>query len=112
MDKKIENLLKELLYVTERTIKVASHFSSFEELAEDKLAYDTVLANVTVIYEIDQKIPEKIKENELSSIAWKRIKEYKEEIQSDFHDLNTGLLWQAVSEDLPILKIKLEQILK
>jgi len=111
MDKNLENLLHELLDVTKRTLKIASQFDTVEALAQDKLAYDTVLANVTVIYEIEMKIPEAAKKEDLNTIDWTKIKEYKEEIQSDFHDLNLELLWQAVSKDLPVLEEKLEQIL-
>jgi uncharacterized protein with HEPN domain len=104
-------LIEQLLKVSQRVLHLTQHLKDFKEFAEDKYIFDDVLSNVTVIYEINNKLSDELKNSELNNIDWKKISDYELIIRSDYHQLDLETLWNAIKKDLPILVNKLQKII-
>ena len=105
-----KQLLQQLLEVSERVLQLTENINTYEEFANNRYIFDDILSNVTVIYEINHKLPESLKKGELSSIDWQKIDQYEHLIRSDFHQLDLQTLWHAIKNDLPILIRKLKEL--
>jgi len=103
-----KHLLKQLLDVSQRVLQLTENIRSYEEFANNRYIFDDILSNVTVIYEINKKLPENLKNGELGAIDWQKIDRYEHIIRSDFHQLDLQTLWTAIKNDLPILVKKLK----
>ncbi len=105
-----KQLIKQLLEVSQRVLHLTENINSYEEFENNRYIFDDILSNVTVIYEINHKLPESLKNGELSSIDWQKIDQYEHIIRSDFHQLDLQTLWAAIKNDLPILVRKLKEL--
>jgi len=105
-----QQLLQQLLEVSERVLQLTENLSSYEDFVNNRYIFDDILSNVTVIYEINSKLPDDLKNGELNFINWQKIDRYEHIIRSDFHQLDLQTLWHAIKNDLPILIRKLKEL--
>ncbi len=111
MTQEYVSVLKQLLSTSKLLLNLTKTLNSFEEFENNNYIFDNILSNVAVIYELSQKLPEDVKNNELNSIEWSKIDYYEKIIRNDSHQLDTKAIWNAIKEDLPYFTQKLEKIL-
>ena len=105
------SLLKQLLSTSKLLLNLTNNLNSVEEFENNNYVFDNILSNVAVIYELSQKLPQKLKTKELNSIDWQKIDYYEKIIRNDTHQLDTKTIWIAIKQDLPFFTEKLEKIL-
>jgi uncharacterized protein with HEPN domain len=106
-----KQLLSQLLDVSKRVLQLIENLQSYEDFINNRYIFDHILSNVTVIYEINNKLSPNLKNSELSHIDWNKINEYEKIIRSDYHQLDLETLWHAIKNDLPVLVQKLSDVL-
>jgi len=108
-DKNLD-LLQDMYNATVKCFTVANAFKNVNELTENKLIYDIVISNLNLIYELFNKVELKFK-LEYSFVDWYKFDKYRNQVQSDFHALDSEGIWEIITNQLPNLKDKLEIIL-
>jgi len=101
--------LKDMLSAVNKVLVAAESFENINDLRKNSLLFDIIIMNLVVIAEIDQKLGDNSKQV-FSFIAWEKIKLFKDQIQSDYFELDLKIIWLVITEHLPLLKSKLEKI--
>lgn len=110
MEDKNFSLLENIYHAVVKCITISENINSINELKNNKLLYDFLISNLVVIYEADSKLDRQIKDAN-TFIDWEKIGKYRKEVLSDYHELDTNLIWEIIKIQLPALKEKLERIL-
>jgi len=111
MEEKNIALLKTLLNAVNKCITIYEEFDNIKELKENKLIFDNLISNLVVIYESDSKLDNELKTT-YNFIEWYKIDSYKRQVMSDYHELDTEIILEILTTQLPVLKEKLEKLLK
>ena len=82
-----------------------------KEFETDQRTMDAVVRNLEIIGEAARHIPDYII-NEYSDIPWKHIRDMRNILIHEYFGIDTGIIWQTITHDLPFLKSRLEQIIK
>ncbi len=84
---------------------------SLERLKKSDLVMDAIVRNLEIIGEAAKHIPTYIKE-EYSDVEWKKIAGLRDVLAQEYFGVDTEVLWDIVKGKLPVLKEKIESILK
>jgi len=68
------------------------------------------MMNFIVIGEMVDRISKVFKDAN-PQIEWNRIKGFRNLVAHDYFDIDAEEVWQIISNDLPILKVKIEKIM-
>ena len=82
-----------------------------ERFVSDELIQVWIVHHLQIIGEACRAMPEKIQETE-QSIPWKGIVGMRNILVHQYFSVDTDLLWETIINDLPILKKKIEKILR
>lgn len=110
MEDKNIALLEKMYNSTIKCIRVSENINNADELKNNKLLYDIVISNLVVVYETENKIDQHIKDAN-SFVEWDKIDKLKRKVLSDYHELDYKTIWHILTDELPILKEKLDKIL-
>lgn len=81
-----------------------------DSVFEDDLRRDAVLFNLHVLGEATKKLPAEIRER-YPDVPWRQIAGMRDVIAHAYFSLDTGILWSAISDDVPALLKRTRQIL-
>jgi uncharacterized protein with HEPN domain len=82
-----------------------------EDFVSNNLMRDAVLMRLIVIGEYGTKISDKIKNN-FKDIEWQVIKAARNFYVHVYDGVNWIYVWETVQKDLPILKVKIKNIIQ
>ncbi len=98
--------------------KMISHIEKIQEYIKD-LDYDSFIRNEIVIEacafnfsqigELSHKLEESFQQNN-PSIPWKAIYGMRNKIIHDYDGINLNVVWETITEDLPVLVEQLKKI--
>ena len=91
-------------------IFVAIDFETADRFYQDKLHFDAVLMNVVNIGESVSRITEDF-QKKYNQIEWSKIKALRNIIAHDYLGIDAEEIWQIIQNNIPELKIKIEEIL-
>jgi len=83
---------------------------SYESFTSNEMAVDAVIRNFEIIGEVVSKLPDSFKEAH-RDIDWFQIKGMRNRIVHDYRNVNLFVVWDVIENDLPALKMKIENIL-
>ena len=83
----------------------------YESFTNNDMIVDAVTRNFEIIGEAVAKLPDSFKEA-YPDIDWFQIKGMRNRIVHDYRNVNLFVVWDAIQNDLPALKSKIEDILK
>jgi len=84
---------------------------TYESFIGNEMIVDAVIRNFEIIGEVVSKLPDSFKETH-PDIDWFQIKGMRNRIVHDYRNVNLFVVWDAIQNDLPALKTKIEYILK
>lgn len=83
---------------------------SSEMLFHDKLRLHACVYNVQIIGEAIYKLTQEFK-GDHPETPWRMIEKMRHILVHDYYQINFDILWQVLSDDLPILKNQVEEYL-
>jgi len=81
------------------------------QFTKNHLLTDAIEKNMEVIGEAGNKIPPEIKKS-LPEIPWKDIVSLRNKLIHDYFDIDINVIWETVTNDIPILKKQINKVLK
>lgn len=102
--------LDDILQSIER-IEQATQGLTREEFDEDVVVQDAVVRRIEVIGEAVKQTPSEFKEKH-SEIPWRKIAGTRDIFIHDYMDVNFDRVWNIIQNDLPQLKIQIQQLIK
>lgn len=82
----------------------------YESWKKDQKTIDAVIRNMGIIGEAASHVPENIQER-YSDVPWHQMKGMRNILAHEYFGVDLDVLWRTVQEDLPLLKIKIQQVL-
>jgi uncharacterized protein with HEPN domain len=82
-----------------------------DQVFTDELRFDGVLLNLHVIGEAVENLPLDLRER-YQDIAWREIAGLRDFVAHAYFALDLEILWDAIKQDIPALRIRILQILQ
>lgn len=79
-----------------------------ETLVSDKLRLHATVYNVQVVGEASYKLSKEFKETHTNT-PWAMIEKMRHILVHDYYHINNDILWLVITEDIPILRIQIEE---
>lgn len=76
----------------------------------DRKTQDAVVRNLEIIGEATKRLSASLK-NAHSDVSWKPIAGMRDKLIHDYFGINLQLVWDVVERDLPVLRLKVSQLL-
>ena len=109
MSDKDSHSFQTILDAISKIIQFTKPFSDPDSFFHDVKTFDAVMMNFIVIGEMVDRIS-KIAKDDNPQIEWNRIKGFRNLVAHDYFGIDAEEVWQIISNDLPILKVKIENI--
>lgn len=103
-------LLEDMLLAIDKALKYTKDLD-FKQFTEDDKTIDAVTRNIEIVGEASTKLSEDLKQ-QYPGIDWKRIKGMRNRIVHDYFGVDMGIVWEVISNHLPLLKKQIEAILQ
>ena len=85
-------------------IQKATENASYLDLSHNDVLLRAVVYDVMVIGEATKNVPEDLKTN-YSNIPWKDVSGTRDKLVHDYFDIDADIIWNIISQELPKLKI-------
>lgn len=83
----------------------------YNDFVKDRKTADAVLRNLTVLGEAAKNMPDNYTKQH-PDIEWTKIARSRHIIVHDYFNVDYEIIWKIITDYLPPLKIKLEELLK
>jgi len=110
MSDKDSHSLQSILDAISKIIQFTQPFSDPDSFFHDVKTFDAGMMNFIVIGEMVDRISEIFKDAN-PQIEWNRIKGFRNLVAHDYFGIDAEEVWQIISNDLPILKVKIEKVM-
>lgn len=84
---------------------------TLSRLRKSSQTSDAVVRRFSVIGEAANKLTLACR-NKMPEIAWKEIVGMRNKVVHDYNDIDVGMVWRTIKDDLPILKEMIKRFLK
>jgi len=84
---------------------------SFENFKKDQKTLDAVVRNLEIIGEAARNIPESFSEKH-GKLPWREMVSMRNKVIHEYFGIDISILWQTIKEDLPGLKVQIQELLK
>lgn len=82
-----------------------------DQVFADELRLDGILFNLQVIGEAVKRLPAELRD-EYPKVAWREIAGLRDFVAHAYFALDLEILWDAIRQGIPTLKVQIEEILK
>jgi uncharacterized protein with HEPN domain len=82
---------------------------TIDEFVHDKKTRDATIRNFEIIGEAANQLPEEIK-NKHSDIPWRDLTDFRNVIIHEYFGINNKILWDIISNEIPLLKQKMKDL--
>lgn len=84
---------------------------TYENFEENWIEQDALIRNLEIIGEASNHISETLKQ-QYPKIAWKQMKAMRNFMTHEYFGLQLDTIWDTAINDLPLLKIQVDQIVQ
>ena len=84
---------------------------NFQDFSINNLVQDAVLMKIVVLGEEINKISDTLKEK-YEDIPWREAVAVRNIVAHGYYKIDLDIIWKIYKEDLPMLKVKIQEILK
>lgn len=84
---------------------------SEEEFSHKRVVQQAVVRNLEIIGEAVDQLPKELKDL-YPTVPWRKIKAMRNRIIHEYFGLKINVIWKTITEDLPLLKKQIKQIVK
>lgn len=108
----IKNDQTYLAHIREAIDSIESYLDSltYEEFISNKMAVDAVVRELEIIGEASSNLSDEFRENH-PDIQWRRMKDMRNFLIHEYFGVNTKVVWHTCKNDLPNLKLFIEETL-
>ena len=82
---------------------------SQSEFERNDLIQDAVIRNIEIIGEASKKISKDLKSS-YPEIPWREISGMWDNLVHDYMDVDTGVVWKTIKEDIPLIQSLIQKI--
>ncbi len=107
--REIKLFIQDVFDCIEKINVYVSGMKSEKGLKDNKQAYDAVMMNFIIIGEAVKNIYEEVRENH-PNVKWQQIMAMRNLIVHEYWGVNEGVIWEAIEDDLPELKVIVAKI--
>lgn len=101
----LRHILVECNYITEKSKSV-----TFEQFRYDPTLTRAFTRSLEIIGEAVKKVPNDLR-NTHPELEWKAIAGMRDKLIHNYFDIDFELVWNVVTEKIPVLKLQIETIL-
>jgi uncharacterized protein with HEPN domain len=109
MPKRDPDLLIEDMLAAIRKIERYTAGMDQELFQQDEKTIDAVVRNLEILGEATRQLPEDFIDR-YSKVPWRKIAGLRNRIVHDYFGLDLEIIWQVIRNDLPPLKVGLEEL--
>lgn len=80
-----------------------------QQFEADQRTIDAVVRNLEIIGEAARHIPDSITQ-EYPLIPWRYMRDMRNILIHEYFGIDTGIIWQTIAQDLPVLQSQLELV--
>jgi uncharacterized protein with HEPN domain len=106
----IQERLTDILDASQQTRQYAEGYT-FERLVADRKTQDAIVRNLEIMGEAAKHVSSVIKKRH-PEIPWKSLAGIRDRLIHDYFGINYEILWQVITQELPILESHIHKILK
>lgn len=104
----LEDILESISRIEEYLAEINADKSAFEMDVEKQ---DSVIRRLEMIGEATKRLSENFK-SDFPDIPWRRMAGMRDVLIHDYDEVDFEQIWKVVMEDLPMLKISIEKIVR
>ncbi|MDO5342263.1 MAG: DUF86 domain-containing protein [Bacteroidia bacterium] len=105
-----KNRLEHIIQAIEKIEEYTKDITK-EQLVADPMRLHATTYNVQIVGEATYKLTPEFKKSH-SEVQWNLIEKMRHILVHDYYQINKNVLWQVITEDLPALKIQVNDYLK
>ena len=93
--------------------RIASHLGklSFSDFMDTSVVQDAVVRQIEILGEAAKHVSESTRAR-YPDIPWKVMAGMRDKMIHDYFDVDLSLVWETATDDIPLLKSKIEKILE
>jgi uncharacterized protein with HEPN domain len=103
-------LIEDMLDCIDAIDQFVRQTSDVKALEQNRLVRDAVVRNLEVLGEAANQLPEEVY-RQFSRIPWRKIVGLRNRLIHDYTDVNVLLMWRIIREELPLLRVTLQDVL-
>ncbi len=84
---------------------------TYEEFTTNEMAQFAIIKNFEIIGEAAYQLPKELRK-EYPSIEWRKVIAFRHILVHDYYKVNTKIVWNAIENKLPDMKLELEKMLE
>jgi uncharacterized protein with HEPN domain len=84
---------------------------SYEDFTDSRMLQDAVIREIEIIGEAAKNLSVKFR-NKYSEMPWKQMAGMRDKLIHEYFGVDLGAVWDTATKDIPLLKGKLQEILK
>jgi len=105
-----KEFLLDMLFACEKIIEYTKYLD-FEHFSEDEKTIDAVVRNIEILGEAVKNISADLKEK-YPEVEWSMIARTRDKLIHSYFGLDIDILWKITQKNIPVLKDKIERIIK
>lgn len=109
MSKREAKLYIEDIFHSIQKIEVYTKNMLFVEFEEDEKTVDAVVRNLEIIGEAAKSINQEFS-SKFPEIPWKEMISMRNKVSHEYFGVDSEILWETITKDLPLLKDKLKKL--
>ena len=102
--------LRDILESINKALSFVKGMSEDDFLQDEKTVFAVIRA-FEIIGEATKKISDEVR-TKYPAVPWREMAGMRDKLVHDYFGINLRVIWKSIEEDLPLLKVTIEQVLE